>query len=450
MGNSLDVHRDQENQFGKLKTTKEGGTLLNDFITDTFKNNYDTYWEDEGLPASSPTQKRARALSRYPFVTRACCTGSTHIPIELPYYDPIAKKVKSAYPLLKVLENENDPICGREVEGIKTNLKINKDDSTEYKDPFTSQGSSGQCTTFYSAEKANYGNKSAGFCDRVIDIRKKEFPNDKFEQLYGNQTDEKFYDGLTNKYIPETSNNLKTAYPDCNCLNSAALRLPQPEFPNNASKKNALAQTGDGYCSSQSDATNKYVDNISTAAINFCINTIDIGGDISASDAGKINIQQSCKTQVSGKPKPKPKSDSNINIKQGKSTGRVVTSKEQEDKLKANQQKIDDAIKAAKEAAAAAKAATERANKAQRELQKEKNLEKLNKRKEELAAAEKAKKEALAKAEETKQKAQQLKDESEKNKEKAKKEAQQKKLLELIEISGGSLIIGLVIMLAVL
>ncbi len=350
MGNSLNLHKDDSATYGKLTLTtdkQKGGTLLNDFITDTFKNSYDTYWDDNKLRFHKSAQQKARDVSRYPYIARACCTRNQYIPVELPYYED--GKIKSAFPKIKILntdysqtdnENVNDPECSRTVPAEENcqgnphfcgdfvrnlNIPNNKLNRSE---PFMSQNkNASQCTTFYSPDgvgnfKDDNSTGEPGFCDRVIDIRKKEFPDSKYIQLYGDLESKEFQgDTINGQY--------NSAYPDCNCLNSSAFHVKQKSAPDPGSQ-NELAQNKDPWCKDKT-TKNKYVRFITTKPIAYCINIVDTG-NISASFGGTVNIESTC--QIGSKSTPgittkpptaAPTKKPGINIDTDPSTGTLTT-----------------------------------------------------------------------------------------------------------------------------
>ena len=333
MGNSIASYssKDNEGEFGRVRTLKEKGSLFEQYITDTFRNKEETYWDDNNIKLYDVNGKilnnrqRLKAIIKYPYKSRACCTKSQYIPVALPY---VSKKglnpgtIRYTYPAIKVFDGENidwEKNCKWKTNNIDLDFNSGLKNKNKI---YSCNNDSGRpecdCSSFYLNDKIDQ--KPINLCDRVIEMRVKSNNYNTLEkELYGTIFENhSYYNTRLNKeqsisgdLTYNHSNN--NAYPDCNCANSIYIKDPlNSDLPdsqkNNFYWKNTFQQLMDKQCTDNKDVTNKYVDKIYNDPTSLCVNTLK-NSKLTALDKSKINVKQIC-NQKGITIKPYDKADS--------------------------------------------------------------------------------------------------------------------------------------------
>tara|TARA_B110000908_G_C10262839_1_gene460660 strand:+ start:1389 stop:2882 length:1494 start_codon:yes stop_codon:yes gene_type:complete len=320
MGNALSYH----DGTYQLKTGKDA-TILNEYVNNFFRDlpndmaKSNKLLKKQGI--NSSTKNKLKKLFEKPMYARACCLQQKNIPISLPYVYPYTNKgsikkgtkIETTYPVVEVFSKKSNlkKLCGGE-DDRSAYFKYNKKAIKMFPDVFK-VGSGKKYTADTTALPTlcrefigtyNPGTKETsgiGICDQVINTRKLSDPSNELRQFYGDSIKSEKKVGYLDKDGPnfrKFSRNKNNAYPECNCTNS--LYIKTPLTGDNGVKlkpwqRRAAQQLSDDRC--RESYGNAYVYQTETRPIGMCVN---IQKNIKAlADGGsKINMKQSCKTDI--------------------------------------------------------------------------------------------------------------------------------------------------------
>ncbi len=254
--------------MGNTISDKNGelnNTQLNRFIIDWALNKY-----NDGISGD-----RFKNLLK----KRACCTKQTSIPIGIPAVNEDIQKLEFSSVYIPIFASSNEITPEQcSFEPIITNGIPNK--RLYYhtdKDGFII--SNIECDPIYRE-----------LCSQVKRDRSRYLTD--MERLYGPYADTKTVEIITSGSESARMINKENQYVDCNCKNSI-YQSDLLSISANTDKlnPNTLAQSLDSRCSLNASRTFKLSDE---RVSNICLNTVQLTGDITQSDAAQLGLNQSC------------------------------------------------------------------------------------------------------------------------------------------------------------
>ena len=202
---------------------------------------------------------------------RACCKNTVDAPIALPSYNTLDKKLYPTKINIKIFDDVKDI----------TDNACTFENKNKYRPEDSSRSvnwvGGNTCNTFYTE-----------YCDAVYEDRK-SYDNDYF-QLYGPYKDN-----------PKTSQPdlaklfVGNQYSDCNCMNSIHVRKAEKVSTNIMKPSNAtMAQMFDERCANFIPFGAYITEWAKQPGLTLCVNSINVGGPISATEKSAIGLSQNC------------------------------------------------------------------------------------------------------------------------------------------------------------
>ena len=207
---------------------------------------------------------------------RACCRFTHIVPVSIPSYDQVSKKVYPTQVKIPVFNSRDDINT--------TNCTFDGNDySPSNKGDGGGKGyiASDSCIAFYN-----------NMCNDIYDQRSSSYikPLDK---LYGPYPDDPTHGISQPKNLRDIY--VGNPFPDCNCLNSIFVRGNVETSGSMDITPEKKAQNFDSRCSGNIPFGGAFVNKWEgPESLNICVNSVNVGGSIVAANDAAANIKQSC------------------------------------------------------------------------------------------------------------------------------------------------------------
>jgi hypothetical protein len=287
-------------------------TDLGKFIQNWALNNYTIHPEAKGDKFKDSLKKRA------------CCTWSPTVGIGIAGVNDLTKPTKIDQYRVNIAPFNGDNGKPSKSPNVinSSNCKLDDDTGTAqnfYQDNADKKFINSQpaCANFY--KKSTSGaSKPEGFADYVLRNRSNDdtFPLNTRDVNLKTDTSKLYSTPLGNQILGLTpdlgsdsvqgNNGGKlNPYPDVNCINSV-YQVHSALFKDaqgNQIDPQKLAQTNDSKCTLNSTIAWKGTD---SSVSSICFNMLSVGGNISAADAGAVDLKQSCNAGQQPAAQPAP------------------------------------------------------------------------------------------------------------------------------------------------